>query len=251
MREQLLKMLVDIREGRLGVEEALERLRVLPFEDLGYAKIDHHRNIRRGFPEVIFCQGKTAEQLLGIVKAVREKGLPVLGTRCGQDQLRLLAEEFKDLIHYPTGGIIYIGPRKEKCFERRLAVVTAGTADMAVAEEAAATAECLGIDVERFYDMGVAGIHRLFAHLGRINEAAVIIVTAGMEGALPGVVAGLTDKPVIAVPTSVGYGVNFQGLSALLTMLSSCSGGIGVVNIDNGFGAAYLAALIIRQIEAR
>jgi NCAIR mutase (PurE)-related protein len=247
--DELLRILEDVKAGRLEIAAAADKFKGLPFEDIQYAKIDHHREIRRGFPEIIFCEGKTADQLVGIARGIRGKGASVIGTRCTPEQFRAVAAELTGAGYYREARIFFIPQGPFPKGSRTVAVVTAGTSDIPVAEEAAVTAECLGITVERIYDVGVAGIHRLFANLDRINAASVIIAVAGMEGALPSIVAGLTDKPVIAVPTSIGYGANFQGLSALLAMLNSCAGGIGVVNIDNGFGAAYLAALIIRQIK--
>jgi len=248
-KEDLLYILEEVKAGRLEISTAVEKFKGLPFEDLQYAKIDHHREIRRGFPEIIFCEGKTVAQLLGIARGIWERGSSVIGTRCAPEQFRALAAEMADVRYFHEARIFLISRGAPPPCSQKIAVITAGTSDIPVAEEAAVTIECLGIAAERIYDVGVAGIHRLFANLESINAASVIIAVAGMEGALPSIVAGLTDKPVIAVPTSIGYGANFQGLSALLAMLNSCAGGIGVVNIDNGFGAAYLAALIIRQIK--
>lgn len=248
-REELLRILEEVKAGRLEIATAAEKFKGLPFEDIQYAKIDHHREIRRGFPEIIFCEGKTVAQLLGIARGIWERGSSVIGTRCTPEQFRALAAEMADARYFTEARIFFISRGGPPQCSQKIAVLTAGTSDIPVAEEAAVTVECLGIEAERIYDVGVAGIHRLFANLGRINGASIIIAVAGMEGALPSIVAGLTDKPVIAVPTSIGYGANFQGLSALLAMLNSCAGGIGVVNIDNGFGAAYLAALILHQIK--
>lgn len=248
-KEELLQILEEVRSGRLKVTDAAEKFGGLPFQDIHYAKIDHQREIRRGFPEIIFCAGKTVDQLLGIACGIWERGSAVLGTRCTREQFRAVTGQFAGAQYFEEARIFFIDQGTFPKCSKKIVVVTAGTTDISVAEEAAVTAECLGIGVDRIYDVGIAGIHRLFANLERINSAAIIIAVAGMEGALPSVVAGLTDKPVVAVPTSVGYGANFHGLSALLAMLSSCTGGIGVVNIDNGFGAAYLAALILRQIE--
>ena len=248
-REELQRILEEVKAGRLEITKAVEKFKGLPFEDIQYAKIDHHREIRRGFPEIIFCAGKTVEQLLGIARGIWGRGTSVLGTRCTHEQFRALTVQFADAEYFEEARIFFIDQGAFPKCSKKIAVVTAGTTDIPVAEEAAVTAECLGIEAERIYDVGVAGIQRLFANLDRINSAAVIIAVAGMEGALPSIIAGLSDKPVIAVPTSIGYGANFQGLSALLAMLNSCAGGIGVVNIDNGFGAAYLATLILRQME--
>jgi NCAIR mutase (PurE)-related protein len=248
-KEDLLRLLEDVKTGSLEISAAADTLQGLSFEDIHFAKIDHHREIRRGFPEIIFCEGKTVSQLLGIARRIRERGSSVIGTRCTPEQYRALAAEMADAHYFNEARIFFISRGEIPTCTQKIAVITAGTSDIPVAEEAAVTLECLGIAAERIYDVGVAGIHRLFANLDRINGTTVVIAVAGMEGALPSVIAGLTDKPVIAVPTSIGYGTNFQGLSALLAMLNSCAGGIGVVNIDNGFGAAYLAALIIRQID--
>ncbi|HOK07485.1 MAG TPA: nickel pincer cofactor biosynthesis protein LarB [Syntrophales bacterium] len=248
-RRRLLTILTDVRDGRLGVEEAAEVFKTLPFEDLGFAKVDHHRSLRRGFPEMVLCQGKTAAQVLAIARAIGERGNPVIATRCGADVYDAVKDRLEGARYFPEARILFV-PRGERQRPReKIAVVTAGTADLPVAEEAAVTAECLGVTAERFYDLGVAGLHRLLACLPALGETAVIVCVAGMEGALPGIVAGLVDRPVIAVPTSVGYGTGLGGLAALLTMLNSCSGGVGVVNIDNGFGAAYLAVLIVEQME--
>ena len=250
-REELQRLLEEVRAGHLEIAAALERFKGMPFEDLQYAKIDHHREIRRGFPEIIFCAGKTDEQILGIARGIRDKGHAVLGTRCPREQFHALSSRLAGAQYFPDARIFFIPHGEvEAGSTEKIVVVTAGTADIPVAEEAAVTAECLGITTERIYDVGVAGIHRLFPFLDRIGAAAVVIAVAGMEGALPGILAGLTDRPVIAVPTSVGYGASFHGVAPLLAMLNSCAGGIGVVNIDNGFGAAYLAALIVRRIEA-
>jgi NCAIR mutase (PurE)-related protein len=245
--QSLKKLLTDVRSGTLDVDEALERLRGLPYEDMGFAKIDSHRNIRCGFPEVIFCQGKTTDQIVKIVRRMLESNNNILATRASREIYDAVREaeptaEYNELARTititkirgepPEGGLIL--------------VVTGGTADIPVAEEAAVTAEMMGNRVEKLYDVGVAGLHRLLGNKDKLFEATVIIVVAGMEGALASVVGGLVDKPVIAVPTSVGYGASFNGLSALLTMLNSCASGVSVVNIDNGFGAGYSAALINR-----
>lgn len=246
---RLRKLLESVESGALSVREALERLRVLPFEDLGFAKVDHHRALRRGFPEVIFCEGKTPEQIIKIAKGILDQGVNLLATRCSKEQFQVISKELPGAEYHESGSIFSMGATES---ERSggVVVVSGGTSDRLVAEEAALTAHFLGCTVDRLYDVGVAGIHRLLFHLERIREADVIIVVAGMEGALASVVAGVADAPIIAVPTSVGYGASFGGLSALLTMLNSCAGGVTVVNIDNGFGAGYAAAVICRKLAS-
>jgi NCAIR mutase (PurE)-related protein len=237
------ELLLDVRNGLLDVDSALERLKVLPYEDLGYARIDHHRSLRKGFPEVVFCQGKTTEQSVEIIKRLSEKNSRVLVTRASREVYERVLEFLPDARYNELARTISVVKDRIDPIGHIL-VISAGTADLPVAEEAIETASIMGNRVERLYDVGVAGIHRLLGSIDRINEAKVLIVVAGMEGALPSVVAGLVDKPVIAVPTSTGYGASFKGLSALLTMLNSCVPGIAVVNIDNGFGAGYLASII-------
>ena len=242
--EKIRQILNEVKSGQLSVDNAMDTMRELPFEELEFAKVDHHRELRTGAPEVIFCQGKTPGQVIQIVKAMQAKGNNILATRANDEVMTALQQAF------PQGEIkemarIFVIKQKEITPPiTRIAIVTAGTADIPVAEEAAITAETFGNNVDRIFDVGVAGIHRLYRQLPKIREAKVIVAVAGMEGALPSVLGGLVDKPVIAVPTSVGYGANFNGLSALLTMLNSCSNGISVVNIDNGFGAGYLASMI-------
>lgn len=242
--ENLKKLLENVKSGGVSVEDALSELRVLPFEDLGFAKVDHHRNIRNGYPEVIYCQGKTVEHIKAIVLKLMERGSNIMATRAGREVYEGIREITEDAVYYEAARIVVVKKREAAVGDKVIAVVTAGTSDIPVAEEAAVTAETMGNRVERIYDVGVAGIHRLLANTDALMRANVLIVVAGMEGALASVVGGLVDKPVIAVPTSVGYGANFGGLSALLTMLNSCASGIGVVNIDNGFGAGYLASMI-------
>ncbi|MDA8221418.1 nickel pincer cofactor biosynthesis protein LarB [Desulfosporosinus sp.] len=242
--ESLIKLLENVKEGRVGVEEAVSDLKKLPFEDLGFAKVDHHRNIRNGYPEVIFCQGKTIDQIKIIVQKLMVCNNNILATRAGKEVYEGILEVTGDAVYYETARIVVVKRRDIVVTDKIIAVVTAGTSDISVAEEAAVTAEILGNKVDRIYDVGVAGIHRLLANTNHLMRANVLVAVAGMEGALASVVGGLVDKPVIAVPTSVGYGANFGGLSALLTMLNSCASGIGVVNIDNGFGAGYLASMI-------
>jgi len=244
--ERLRELLLSIRDQRMDVNEAVQELKRLPFDDLGFAKIDFHRELRRGFPEVVYCAGKTTEQIVTIVaRLARQADNNILATRAGRDVYLAVAAEVDGAEYHDLARLIIIRRGKQ---EKRgcIAVLSAGTSDMPVAEEAALTAEAMGNRVERIYDAGVAGIHRLLNHRDQLLAARVLIVVAGMEGALPSVVGGLVDKPVIAVPTSVGYGASFGGLAALLAMLNSCASGISVVNIDNGFGAGYQAGLINR-----
>jgi len=254
--QSLKKLLTEVKAGALDVDEALERLRRLPYEDLGFAKIDSHRHIRRGFPEVVFCQGKTVDQVVGIVRRMLESNANTLITRASREIYEAIREmeptaKYSELARTIT--ITKSGTGIPACDSEGglILIVTGGTADIPVAEEAVVTAEMMGNRVERLYDVGVAGLHRLLGNKDRLFEASVIIVVAGMEGALASVVGGLVDKPVIAVPTSVGYGASFHGLAALLTMLNSCAAGVSVVNIDNGFGAGYSAALINRLTEKK
>jgi len=236
-------ILESVKTGRMSIEEATEKLKILPFDDLGYALVDHHRQLRNGCPEVIFCAGKSAEQVEGIVTNLLEAGnTNVLATRATKEITQTVQRIYPEAEWNPSARTIVIRRQPvEKSGIGKILVITAGTSDIPVADEAVVTAEFLGNEVERICDVGVAGIHRLFAKLENIASATVIIVIAGMEGALPSVIGGLTDKPVIAVPTSIGYGTSFGGITALLSMLNSCANGISVVNIDNGFGAAYIA----------
>lgn len=243
----LRELLNNVKNGNVSVEDALSDLKKLPFEDIGFAKIDHHRNIRNGFPEVIYSEGKTIEQIKEIVKKLIEKNNNIMATRADYSVYEGIKEISGDAVYYERARIVVVKKKEILKSKKIIAVVSAGTSDIPVAEEAAVTCEVMGNVVERVYDVGVAGIHRLFAKSDVIMKANVLVVVAGMEGALASVVSGLVDRPVIAVPTSVGYGASFKGLSALLTMLNSCATGIGVVNIDNGFGAGYLAALINRE----
>ena len=250
--EQVKKLLNQVKTGRISIEDAIERLRHLPFEDLGFARIDHHRQIRRGFPEVIYCPGKTTEQIIKIFESLAAKGNNVLATRADEQVFQMLAEtkKFPQARYEKLARAIVLEQRKLPASKSVLPIVTAGTADLPVAEEARVTAEIMRQRTELICDVGVAGLHRLFGHLPKLQKANILIVVAGMEGALASVVAGLVSCPVIAVPTSVGYGSSFEGLSALLTMLNSCAAGVTVVNIDNGFSAAVTATLINRKIEA-
>lgn len=241
-KARLRKILEKIEKGNLSAEKALEELKTFPYDDLGFAKIDTHRDLRKGFPEVILCKGKTIEQIKGIFKN-SQKGSFIMATRASRRVYNAVKKIRKDAVFCGEAGIIFAGKKKKKD-GKTIAVVTAGTSDIPVAEEAATTAELMGNPVERIYDVGVAGIHRLFDSKKKLSKANVVIVCAGMEGALASIVGGIVEKPVIAVPTSVGYGANFQGLAPLLTMLNACAPGVAVVNIDNGFGAGYVASLI-------
>lgn len=242
--EETKQLLESIKEGSMTVEDGLKQLEDLPYKDLGYAMIDNHRELRVGYPEVIYCEGKTPEQVAGIVQFMLTKNCNILGTRASEQVYTAVRAVCPMTQYNKSARTISIKAREIELTESYIAVVTAGTSDIPVAEEAAETASIFGNKVERVYDVGVAGIHRLFGKLEIIRGAKVVIVVAGMEGALASVVGGLVDKPVIAVPTSVGYGASFGGVSALLTMLNSCASGISVVNIDNGFGAGYTASII-------
>lgn len=243
-KDKLLKVLQDVKDGVIDVTEAVEKLKILPFKDIGYAKIDFHRDIRKGFPEVVFCEGKTPVQVKGIVEKLLNHHETVMLTRVNKRIIDKLNELTDKNTYFKEAKIILYGEKKEFCSSGKIAVLTAGTADIPVAEEAAVTAEIMGNEVIRIYDVGVAGLHRVIDSLDKIKEANIIIVVAGMDGVLPSIMGGLVDKPVIAVPTSIGYGASFNGLSALLTMLNSCAPGVSVVNIDNGFGAGYFAGII-------
>ncbi|WP_163536050.1 nickel pincer cofactor biosynthesis protein LarB [Gracilibacillus sp. YIM 98692] len=242
MLEDILK---QIENGTLTAEEAKTKLST--FENLGFAKVDHHRKKRQGFPEVIFGEGKEPSHIIDISRAIRAKNENILVTRVESSKAKTILQEMPEFTYHETANLLFLKNKEEECrFEGYIAIVCAGTSDLKVAEEAALTAEAYGIEVRRFYDVGVAGIHRLLENIDEIRKATVSVVIAGMEGALPSVVGGLVSHPIIAVPTSIGYGANFNGLSALLTMLNSCASGISVVNIDNGFGGAYNAVMIHR-----
>jgi NCAIR mutase (PurE)-related protein len=246
-RDKIENILAKLNDGKMTVHEALEHLRMLPYEDIHFAKLDHHRELRKGIPEAIYSPGKTDKQIIEIASRALKRGDEAVFTRMTRQTSEKLKKKFASkIMYYPEARIATFGVSKRRPIGKVL-VVTAGTSDIPVAEEAAVTCELLGCKVERLYDVGVAGMHRLTSNLKQFDSADAIIVLAGMEGALPSVVAGLTDKPVIAVPTSVGYGASFGGIAALLGMLSSCSSGIGVVNIDNGFGAGALAAVIVKN----
>ena len=242
--EEIKKILEEVKSGKSSVDTAMEMLRDLPFEDVGFAKIDHHRELRTGYPEVILCSGKTTEQVVKIISMMHDKGSNILATRANSDIFENVSTLFPEANYNEAARAIIIKRTTTVISETYISIVTAGTADIPVAEEAAVTAEIFGNRVERIFDVGVAGIHRLYQRLDVIRGGKVIIAVAGMEGALPSVLGGLVNKPIIAVPTSVGYGANFHGLSALLTMLNSCAAGVSVVNIDNGFGAGYIASMI-------
>lgn len=242
------QILEKVKCGKLSVEMAKQALENMRYEELGYAKLDTDRKKRTGFAEVVFCSGKANEQLLEIYKRIYESEGEVLGTRATQVQYEWLKKEFPEIMYDPESKILKI-EKAEKNKKGMIAVCTAGTADIPVAEEAAQTAEFFGARAERIYDVGVSGLHRLLSRLETIQEANCIVAVAGMEGALASVIGGLVSRPVIAVPTSVGYGANFGGVSALLTMLNSCANGVAVVNIDNGYGAGYMAAEINRLAE--
>lgn len=242
----------QVKNGEIGVDQAVEKLRHLPFEDLGFACLDHHRQIRRGFPEVIFCPGKTTEHIIKIFESLAARGNNVLATRAEPDVFEALVntKKFPKARYEKLARAIILEQKEPPASKTVLPIVTAGTADLPVATEAKVTAEIMGQRTELICDVGVAGLHRLFKHLPKLQKANVVIVIAGMEGALASVVGGLMSCPVIAVPTSVGYGSAFEGLSALLTMLNSCAAGVTAVNIDNGFSAAVTATLINKKIES-
>jgi len=243
----LRKLFDQVRKGLISPDDAVDRLRHLPFEDLGFAKIDHHRALRQGMPEVIFGQGKTPRQVADIFTRLAAHGGNVLATRATEDQYAAVAEKIEAAEYRPLARAIVLKRDRKRYGRGVIAVVSAGTSDIPIAEEAVVTAEMMGNTVQHIYDVGVAGIHRLLAHRTALAKARVIVVCAGMEGALPSVVGGLVGVPVIAVPTSVGYGAAFEGLAALLGMMNSCASNVSVVNIDNGFGAGYVAALINRR----
>ena len=242
------EILKKVRSGEYTIEEAEQYFRRQPYEEMGYAKLDTHRQIRSGFAEVIFCSGKADEHLLQIFGRLYEQNQEVFGTRASQEQYEMVRKKYPQTIYDPISKIIKI-EETDKIKSGKAVVCTAGTADIPVAEEAAQTAEYFGTAVERIYDVGVSGLHRLLSKIDTIQKANCVVTVAGMEGALASVIGGLVDKPVIAVPTSIGYGASMHGLSALLTMINSCANGIAVVNIDNGYGAGYLSAQINRLAE--
>lgn len=244
-KTRINKLLKDVKGGKLPIQEAYSRLKNLPYEDIGFAKVDHHRSMRKGFPEVIYCQGKTVEQITSIFKKLAANHSNIMATRADKKVYKAVKKALKNAKYHEKAMIITSGHGEKG--SGNVLIITAGTADIPVAEEAAVTAEFLGNNIKRLYDVGVAGIHRLLGSMEKFKDAEVIIVVAGMEGALASVVGGLTDRPVIAVPTSVGYGASFKGLAALLAMLNSCAPGVAVVNIDNGFGAGVMAAIMNRR----
>jgi len=242
--EILRELLTEVRSGARTVDSAVERLRNLPYEDIGFARLDHHRALRKGFPEVVFCEGKRVEHVVEIMQRLEQKHTPILATRASREIFEAVAARMPAAQYFEDARVIQLGLNGNQPTTTSILIVCAGTADVAVAEEAAVTAAALGSRTERLYDVGVAGVHRLLAAHDTLNAANVIIVVAGMDGALPTLVAGLVSSPVIAVPTSVGYGTGLGGTAALMTMLNACAPGIAVVNIDNGFGAGYMAHLI-------
>ena len=247
MIERLKELLLNYKEGKVSLEEILEKLKILPFEDFGDLKIDHHRTLRKGFPEVIYGPGKTWEQIARAIESILKTGENVLVTRLSPWKAEKILSLFPQAQYHSVAKLLTLKQKDIPILGKgEILVISAGTSDLPIAEEAALCAEMMGNRVERLYDVGVSGVHRLFTHLELLRRANVLIVVAGMEGALPSVVAGLVERPVIAVPTSVGYGVSFRGVAALLGMLTSCASNVAVVNIDNGFGAAYVASLINR-----
>lgn len=251
--ERIRRLLADVQAGAVAVDEAMRRLASLPFEDLEFAHVDHHRSIRQGFPEVVFCQGKTVEQVVAIAQKIAAAGSTLLATRASDAAGEALLAAFPGADYNRTARTVVVRGEDTEApaTAGAVMVISAGTSDLPVAEEAVVTAEVMGARVEKLYDVGVAGIHRLLAYRERITGAGAIVVVAGMEGALASVVGGLVDVPVVAVPTSVGYGASFGGLAALLGMLNSCAPGVSVVNIDNGFGAGVMASLIVRVREGK
>ena len=248
----LRELLNEVRAGARTVDSAVERLRDLPFEDLGYARIDHHRALRKGFPEVVFCEGKRIDHVVEIMQKLERKHSRVLATRASRETYEAVAARIPDAEYFADARVIQLGINGSEPAVGSVLIVCAGTADVPVAEEAAVTSSAMGSHTERLYDVGIAGMHRLLAARDRLNAAQVIVVVAGMDGALPTIVGGIVGAPVIAVPTSVGYGTGLGGTAALMTMLNACAPGIAVVNIDNGFGAGYMAHLInARMTEPR
>ena len=241
--QKIKKVMSDVANKKLGIGDAIKKLKFMPFEDLGFAKIDHHRALRKGFPEVVFCQNKTTEQVAAIVKKLAGNNADVLATRATEEMFKEVKKQIKNAEYNKMAKTISIIKNKKRKTGKIL-ILSAGTSDINVAEEAAVVAEAMGNKVERLYDVGVAGLHRLLSNKEKLSDASVIVIVAGMDGVLPSVVSGLFGKPIIAVPTSVGYGASFKGIAPLLTMLNSCSPGVVVVNIDNGFGAGYFASMI-------
>ena len=245
MYEQKIKKIMQrVVNKKIGIDDAIKKMKFMPFEDLGFAKIDHHRALRKGFPEVVFCQSKTKEQVVAIVRKLIYNNNDVIATRATEEMFNEVKKHVKNAQYNKISKTIIINKNNKRLKNGKILVLSAGTSDIDVAEEAAVVAVAMGNKVKRLYDVGVAGLHRLLSNKERLSEANVIIVVAGMDGVLPSVVSGLIGKPIIAVPTSVGYGASFKGIAPLLTMLNSCSPGVVVVNIDNGFGAGYFASMI-------
>ena len=242
------KLLEDYKNGKIPLEKVLEEIRKLPYRDISYAKIDTHRNIRKGYPETIFCKGKTISQILGILENMLRDNKNILLTKADEKIYNAVRERYPEAIYNEVAKTIVFQREKLEPVGKIL-IITAGTSDIPVAEEAAVTIELMGCNVEKIYDVGAAGVHRLLDIMDKLMDASVVIVIAGMDGVLPSIVGGLSDKPVIAVPTSIGYGAGFNGIAPLLTMLNSCAEGVVVVNIDNGFGAGYFASIITRRIN--
>lgn len=243
--QKIKKLMLEVMNKKIKVEDAIKKLKFVPFEDIGFAKIDYHRALRKGFPEVVFCQNKTTKQVVSIVrKLASNNDVNVLATRATEEMFNEVKKHVKNAQYNKISKTITIQKKKNQLKKGKIVVLSAGTSDISVAEEAAIVAEAMGNKVERLYDVGVAGLHRLLNNKEKLSDANVLIVVAGMDGVLPSVVSGLFGKPIIAVPTSVGYGASFKGIAPLLTMLNACSPGVVVVNIDNGFGAGYFASLI-------
>lgn len=248
-KEKIIEILNNYKNNKISINQAIDNFKKFPFENIDFAVIDTHRALRKGFPEVIFCQGKTSEQVLEIVKRQKINHKTIIATRADKIIYEKINKLFNDSCYFEKPKIVLIGEKQKIYSEKKIIVISAGTSDIPVAEEAAVCLEIFGCKIERLYDIGVAGIHRLFNNIEKLFTSEIIIVVAGMDGALPSIIGGIVDKPVIAVPTSVGYGASFEGLSALLTMLNSCAPGITTVNIDNGFGAGYFANLLLKRIE--
>ncbi|GAB4114995.1 MAG: nickel pincer cofactor biosynthesis protein LarB [Candidatus Caldatribacteriota bacterium] len=248
---EIKKILQQFQAGQIDIDNVLERLKHFPYDDLNFVKIDSHRSLRKGFPEVIYCQGKSLEQIARIAERMKENKEEFIATRAAPEVYQVIKKYIPEATYFKEARLVAVDRKKIINPDKFILIISAGTSDISVAEEAAVIAELMGNRVERLYDVGVAGIHRLLDNKKKLLSANVLIVVAGMEGALPSVVGGLVDKPIIAVPTSVGYGSNFGGLSALLAMLNSCAPGLAVVNIDNGFGAGYMASLINQLNEVK
>ncbi len=245
-QEQLRQLLEGVRQGEVNIDQAIERVKGMPFEDLGFALVDHHRALRHGMPEVIFGQGKAPEHIVGIARNLLDRSPNFLATRVAPEAAQMVQAAIPEAEHFPLSRVVRVWRDRSNLGKGKIAVVCAGTADLPVAEECRITAEMMGNEVESITDVGVAGIHRLFANLDKLKAARVIVAVAGMEATLPTAIGGLVSAPVIGVPTSVGYGAHFHGLASLLSMLNSCASNVTVVNIDNGFGAGYVASLINR-----